>query len=131
MVAQRYPSKEGSLPNVGAGAAAQVADGNLTCPSVELVDHASCRGDLPAESDQNCDCDQGAADHDGDSDAHQENLVVDSGPERFCGSCFRPLMRGTDDLAIALQDQILEILIRNRIFLRDLPKLIDGQWDIG
>jgi hypothetical protein len=29
-------------------------------------------------------------------------------PERFCWSCFRPLIPGIDDVPIALQDQILQ-----------------------
>lgn len=34
--------------------------------------------------------------------------------ERFCGSCFRPLMPGRDDLAIEIQDRILESYKKSR-----------------
>lgn len=45
-------------------------------------------------------------------------------PERFCWSCFRPLIPGIDDIPIALQDQILQSY---KIFhaCRDLRKLIE------
>ena len=52
------------------------ADGDVTGPAIEPVDVSGGRSDLPAERNQDGDCNQGAGDHDGDRNAHAIKCLV-------------------------------------------------------